>query len=133
MRPRLGQATTDRAELVDIRLRKSQPRRRPAGAEAGFRAGSARAPGLRPADLPHRQPRSRPEQGRPHFGGLGRPTLVIHGAADELVPPQASAPLAALDNVDRKLFAGLRHEIHNEPEHQDVLGLVVAWLNGHLA
>ncbi len=61
------------------------------------------------------------------------PVLVIHGAEDELVPPHASAPLAALPNVERKLFAGLRHEIHNEPEKEDVLGFVVTWLDAQLA
>ena len=67
------------------------------------------------------------------YSRLARPTLVIHGADDELVPPHASAPLAALDNVERKLFAGLRHETHNEPERDDVLGFVVSWLSGQLA
>ncbi|MCP3997191.1 MAG: alpha/beta hydrolase [bacterium] len=70
---------------------------------------------------------------RDDYHRLGRPTLVIHGADDELVPPYASAPLAALDNVERKLFAGLRHEIHNEPEQGEVLGFVVSWLEGQLA
>lgn len=60
------------------------------------------------------------------------PTLVIHGANDELVPPSASAPLAAVPCVERKLFPGLRHEIHNEPEQDEVLGFVAAWLNDHL-
>lgn len=64
---------------------------------------------------------------------LARPTLVIHGADDPLVPPHASAPLAALDNVTRRLFPGLRHEIHNEPEWEEVLGLVVSWINDQLA
>lgn len=63
---------------------------------------------------------------------LDRPTLVIHGAEDPLVPPRASAPLAALDNVERKLFPGLRHETHNEPERDEVLGFVAAWLDDHL-
>ncbi len=69
---------------------------------------------------------------RDRYDRLARPTLVIHGADDELVPPHASAPLAALDNVDRKLFAGLRHEIHNEPEQDEVLGYVATWLDERL-
>ncbi len=67
------------------------------------------------------------------IGRLVTPTLVVHGAEDELVPPQASAPLAALPGVERKLFAGLRHEIHNEPERDDVLGFVAGWLKAQLA
>ena len=70
---------------------------------------------------------------RDDYDRLTRPTLVIHGADDELVPPHASAPLAALENVERKLFAGLRHEIHNEPEQDEVLGFVVSWLDSQLA
>jgi alpha-beta hydrolase superfamily lysophospholipase len=61
------------------------------------------------------------------------PMLVIHGANDELVPPAASAPLAAVPSVERKLFPGLRHEIHNEPEQEEVFGFVVAWLDDQLA
>lgn len=64
---------------------------------------------------------------------LSTPALVIHGADDELVPPQASAPLAALPGVERRLFPGLRHEIHNEPEQDEVLGFVVDWLDAQLA
>ena len=61
------------------------------------------------------------------------PTFVIHGAEDPLVPPHASAPLAAVDGVDRKLYPGLRHEIHNEPEQDQVLGDVADWLDATLA
>ena len=64
---------------------------------------------------------------------LTTPTLVIHGADDPLVPPQASAPLAAVAGVERKLFPGLRHEIHNEPEQGEVLGFVANWLASQLA
>ncbi len=69
---------------------------------------------------------------RDDYDRLSKPTLVIHGAEDVLVPPHASAPLAALDNVDRKVFAGLRHEIHNEPEQADVLGFVASWLQDQM-
>jgi alpha-beta hydrolase superfamily lysophospholipase len=67
--------------------------------------------------------------------GLGRvqvPTLVIHGSDDRLVPPSASAPLAALPNVERRLYPGLRHELHNEPEGRQVVADVVAWLRAQL-
>ncbi len=57
------------------------------------------------------------------------PVLVVHGAEDELVPPAASAPLAAVPTVKRRLFAGLRHEIHNEPEQDQVLGEIADWLD----
>ncbi|GMQ84886.1 MAG: alpha/beta hydrolase [Acidimicrobiia bacterium] len=61
------------------------------------------------------------------------PTLVIHGAEDRLVPPMASAPLAAVDGVERKLYPGVRHELHNEPEQGQVLSDVADWLDAALA
>ena len=60
------------------------------------------------------------------------PTLVIHGAEDEIVPPRASAPLAGIDVVERRVFPGLRHEMHNEPEQDEVLGFVTGWIKSRL-
>lgn len=68
-----------------------------------------------------------------HLNRLVTPTLVIHGADDELVPPAISAPLAALPAVERKVFAGLRHEMHNEPEADEVLDFVLRWLKRQLS
>jgi alpha-beta hydrolase superfamily lysophospholipase len=64
---------------------------------------------------------------------IDTPTLVIHGAEDTLVPPSASAPLASVDSVERKVYPGLRHEMHNEPEQAQVLADVAAWLDSALA
>jgi alpha-beta hydrolase superfamily lysophospholipase len=61
------------------------------------------------------------------------PTLVIHGGDDALVPPSASAPLASVDGVERKVYPGLRHEMHNEPEQVQVLSEIAAWLDSALA
>lgn len=60
------------------------------------------------------------------------PTLVVHGAEDEIVPPRASAPLAAVAGVERRVFPGLRHEMHNEPESDEVLGFVAEWIKARL-
>lgn len=60
------------------------------------------------------------------------PTLVVHGADDELVPPQASAPLAGVAGVERRVFPGLRHEMHNEPEAEEVLGFISHWVKERL-
>lgn len=70
---------------------------------------------------------------RDHLSALTTPALVIHGADDELVPPRASAPLAAVAGVERKLFPGLRHEIHNEPDQEEVLSFVADWIDAQLA
>jgi acylglycerol lipase len=56
------------------------------------------------------------------------PTLVIHGGDDRLVPPAASAALAGLPDCTRKVYPGLVHELHNEPESDQVLGDIVAWI-----
>ena len=65
--------------------------------------------------------------------GIDTPTLVIHGGDDPLVPPSASAPLAAVDSVERKVYPGLRHEMHNEPDQVQVLSEISAWLDATLA
>jgi alpha-beta hydrolase superfamily lysophospholipase len=64
---------------------------------------------------------------------IDTPSLVIHGSDDSLVPPSASAPLAALESIDRKVYPGLRHEMHNEPEQAQVLADLAAWLDTTLA
>jgi len=61
------------------------------------------------------------------------PTLVIHGSDDTIVPPAASEPLAALPNVERRVYPGLRHETLNEPEGPRVLADVVGWLRARVA
>jgi acylglycerol lipase len=56
------------------------------------------------------------------------PTLVIHGGDDRLVPPAASAVLQGLPDCTRKVYPGLVHELHNEPESDQVLTDIVAWI-----
>jgi acylglycerol lipase len=69
---------------------------------------------------------------RQQLDAFQTPALVVHGADDELVPPRASAPLAAVPGVERKLFPGLRHEIHNEPEQDEVLDFIADWMDNQL-
>jgi alpha-beta hydrolase superfamily lysophospholipase len=59
---------------------------------------------------------------------LQTPTLVLHGGADTIVPPQCSAALAELPTVERKLYPTLRHELFNEPEGPEVIADVIEWL-----
>lgn len=60
------------------------------------------------------------------------PTLVIHGADDELVPPSASAPLARSITVERKVYPGFRHELHFEPDGARVIGDIGDWIDNKL-
>lgn len=64
---------------------------------------------------------------------LDVPTFVIHGTADTVVPPTASAPLADLPTVQRRLFPGFRHESFNEVDRADAVAAVVAWLRAQVA
>lgn len=66
------------------------------------------------------------------MGRLSIPTLVIHGGADTLVPPNVSVPLGALEGVERRLYPTLRHEMFNEPEGPEVVADVVKWIEDHL-
>lgn len=56
------------------------------------------------------------------------PLLVLHGLDDGLVPARASEVLAALPDVERRTYPGLRHELHNEPEGPEIIDEVIAWL-----
>ena len=57
------------------------------------------------------------------------PTYVVHGAEDPIVPVGASEPLAdAQPNVTRRVYPGLRHETHNEPEGASVVDDTIAWI-----
>jgi alpha-beta hydrolase superfamily lysophospholipase len=65
---------------------------------------------------------------------LRLPLLVLHGSADQLVPPAGSTKLErTAGSADKTLtvYDGLYHEIFNEPEQARVLADVVAWLDGH--
>ena len=73
------------------------------------------------------------ERGGANIHLIRVPTLVVHGADDPTVPPEVSAPLAAIDGVERRVFPGLRHEMHNEPEQKEILGFVSRWLKERLS
>jgi alpha-beta hydrolase superfamily lysophospholipase len=65
------------------------------------------------------------------------PLLLMHGAADTITYPSGSeafADLAKTSNRDItvKLWSGLYHEIHNEPEQAEVFKTGIEWLSRHL-
>lgn len=65
---------------------------------------------------------------------LALPLLVIHGGEDRLMPAAASEVVrdhAGSEDVTVKIYEGLFHEPHNEPEKEQVLGDIVAWLDAH--
>ena len=65
------------------------------------------------------------------------PLLIMHGADDKLTYPSGSedfARLASENNKDvtLKLWDGLYHEVHNEPEKAEVFKVMIEWLEKHL-
>jgi acylglycerol lipase len=65
------------------------------------------------------------------------PLLIIHGAADKLNYPSGSEDFANLvreagGDVTLKLWADLYHEVHNEPEKEEVFQFMIEWLGSHL-
>jgi alpha-beta hydrolase superfamily lysophospholipase len=72
-----------------------------------------------------------------YAGEFSLPLLIMHGTADRNTYPDGSrdfAELAARNNPDvtLKLWAGLHHEIHNEPEKEQVFAFTIHWLDRHL-
>ena len=60
------------------------------------------------------------------------PTLLLYAGADRLVVPAGSAAFAAAAPavvVTARPFETLFHEIFNEPEQDEVLGVLTAWLD----
>jgi len=68
---------------------------------------------------------------------LALPVLIQHGADDVLCNPAGSRAYMDLLTATRDKtlteYAGLRHEIFNEPSHPTVLADTVAWLRAHVA
>lgn len=65
------------------------------------------------------------------------PLLIMHGKADALTYPSGSEDFARLaseknKDVTLKLWDGLYHEVHNEPEQAEVFEVMIEWLNKHL-
>ena len=59
------------------------------------------------------------------------PLLVMHGSEDQLADPEGSRQLyARAGSPDKtlKIYDGLYHEILNEPEQQEVMSDIAAWL-----
>jgi alpha-beta hydrolase superfamily lysophospholipase len=71
-----------------------------------------------------------------HAGEFSLPLLIMHGAADRNTYPSGSrdfAELAAQNNSDvtLKLWEGRYHELHNDPEKEQVLAFMIQWLDCH--
>lgn len=67
--------------------------------------------------------------------GIILPVLIVQGGADTVVDPDGANMLHdTVGSADKtlKVYDGLFHEIHNEPEHPQVLADISTWLEEHL-
>ncbi|MBN8589557.1 MAG: lysophospholipase [Rhodothermia bacterium] len=65
------------------------------------------------------------------FGEVNSPILFFHGTADQLTDPLGSQmAYEAVSSIDKRLYLweGFYHETLNEPERDDVIETVVAWI-----
>lgn len=73
------------------------------------------------------------QQGRwdlDHAAELPIPLLLMHGDADRITSVDATREFAAQlgERCTLKIWSGLFHELHNEPEKNQVIGFVTDWL-----
>ncbi|MEA2197087.1 MAG: acylglycerol lipase [Solirubrobacteraceae bacterium] len=63
------------------------------------------------------------------------PTLIMYGTADRLCPPAGSVMVGeriGSSDVTVTSYPGLYHEIFNEPEQEQVMNDMCAWLDAHV-
>ncbi|MBK9015047.1 MAG: alpha/beta hydrolase [Saprospiraceae bacterium] len=63
-------------------------------------------------------------------GTMPCPTLLMHGGNDPITSPEGTADFAKRNkgDVTWKRWDGLKHEIHNEPQQDEVLHFLVEWM-----
>jgi alpha-beta hydrolase superfamily lysophospholipase len=70
------------------------------------------------------------------LGSYSYPTLLLHGSDDKIADPAAvtliRGGVAPGTDLTVKVYTGLYHEVFNEPERDEVIGDVIAWLDDHL-
>lgn len=69
-----------------------------------------------------------------HFRDIKVPLLVLHGEKDEVTPPEGSKTLvglAASQDKTLKLYPNLVHDLVHEPEKQQVIADIQAWIDAH--
>ncbi|MEM7799875.1 MAG: lysophospholipase [Chloroflexota bacterium] len=66
---------------------------------------------------------------------ISLPILIMHGTADRITNVKGSSFLnenVSTSDKTLKLYDGLYHEIFNEPEKDEVIGDVIAWLDARV-
>jgi alpha-beta hydrolase superfamily lysophospholipase len=64
-------------------------------------------------------------------GTLPIPTLIMHGSEDLITSQPASEAFAkrAKGDITYKIWEGMYHEVHNEPDKLTVLNYILDWIN----
>lgn len=59
------------------------------------------------------------------------PLLLLHGSGDKICYANGSEELASLmgKNCSLQLFEGCYHELHNEPEKDDIYNFLIGWVD----
>lgn len=66
-----------------------------------------------------------------HASEFSLPLLLMHGGDDKIISVKASREFAnkKTKNCTLKIWDGLYHEIHNEPEKEEVFKFLIDWLD----
>lgn len=69
-----------------------------------------------------------------HAAEFPLPLLLMHGSEDRITSVKGSQEFAAKagDNVTLKIWEGWYHELHNEPEKDQVFAYMLGWLDGRV-
>lgn len=69
-----------------------------------------------------------------HMPEIRGPVLIVVGTREKIVDYQKviDSVKGAEDQVELKIWEGLYHETHNEPEKAEVLAYNIGWLDSHL-
>jgi alpha-beta hydrolase superfamily lysophospholipase len=61
------------------------------------------------------------------------PVLFMHGEEDQLGYAEGNRKFASkiAGDCNLKIWLGLYHEVHNEPEKEQVFAYLLNWLDGH--
>jgi alpha-beta hydrolase superfamily lysophospholipase len=68
-----------------------------------------------------------------HAADFPLPLLLMHGAIDPIISIQAVKEFAEKtgEKVTLKIWDGMYHKIHNEPEQEQVFAYMLDWLGKH--
>lgn len=63
---------------------------------------------------------------------LSLPVLLMHGSEDQITSPEGTKAFAqkAGEKAQLKIWEGLYHETHNEPQKEEVIRTIINWLDG---